>query len=45
LILNASLAVLATTTILFPSIETDAIALMAGCGLVGLRLYRFERSA
>lgn len=44
-ILNASLVVLAATTILFPSLETDAIALAAGCGLVALRLYRFERSA
>jgi UDP-N-acetylmuramyl pentapeptide phosphotransferase/UDP-N-acetylglucosamine-1-phosphate transferase len=44
-ILNMSLIVLAMTTILFPSLETDAITLVAGCGLVGLRLYRFERSA
>lgn len=44
-ILNVSLIVLAMTTILFPSLETDAIALAAGCGLVALRLYRFERSA
>lgn len=44
-ILNLSLIVLAATTILFPSFETDAIALAAGCGLVGMRLYRFERSA
>jgi UDP-N-acetylmuramyl pentapeptide phosphotransferase/UDP-N-acetylglucosamine-1-phosphate transferase len=44
-ILNVSLIVLATTTIVFPSLETDAIALLAGCGLVGVLLYRFERSA
>lgn len=44
-VLNVSLIVLAVTTILFPSLETDAIALAAGCALVGLRLYRFERSA
>ena len=44
-VLNASLIVLAVTTILFPSLETDAIALAAGCGLTALRLYRFERSA
>ncbi|HEY0300428.1 MAG TPA: glycosyltransferase family 4 protein [Rhizomicrobium sp.] len=42
--LNVSLIVLATTTILFPSLETDAIALTAGLALVGWRLYRFERS-
>lgn len=45
MILNVSLIVLATTTILFPSLETDAITVAAGCGLVGLRLYRFTRSA
>jgi UDP-N-acetylmuramyl pentapeptide phosphotransferase/UDP-N-acetylglucosamine-1-phosphate transferase len=44
-VLNVSLIVLAMTTILFPSLETDAIALAAGCALVGMRLYRFERSA
>ncbi len=44
-ILNVSLIVLAATTILFPSLETDVIAVTAGCGLVGLRLYRFARSA
>lgn len=44
-ILNVSLIVLAATTILFPSLETDAIAVAAGCGLVGLRLYRFTHSA
>jgi UDP-N-acetylmuramyl pentapeptide phosphotransferase/UDP-N-acetylglucosamine-1-phosphate transferase len=42
-ILNASLIVLAATTILFPSLETDAITLVAGCALVGFQLYRFER--
>ncbi len=44
-VLNVSLIVLAVTTILFPSLETDAIALAAGFALVALRLYRFERSA
>lgn len=44
-ILNVSLIVLATTTILFPSLATDAIALAAGVALVGMLLYRFERSA
>ncbi|MDO9412530.1 MAG: glycosyl transferase [Pseudolabrys sp.] len=45
IILNVSLIVLAVTTILFPSLETDAIAMAAGCALVGFRLYRFQRSA
>lgn len=44
-ILNVSLIVLAVTTILFPSDVTDTIAMTAGCALVTLRLYRFERSA
>lgn len=43
--MNAALIVLATTTILFPSLPIDAIALAAGCALVGFLLYRFERSA
>ncbi|MDP1909141.1 MAG: glycosyl transferase, partial [Hyphomicrobium sp.] len=41
---NTALIVLAVTTILFPSHAIDALALAAGCALVGLLLYRFERS-
>ena len=43
--MNVALIVLATTTILYPSHWIDALALAAGCLLVGWRLYRFERSA
>ena len=42
--MNVALIVLATTTILYPSHWIDALALAAGCLLVGWRLYRFERS-
>ena len=41
---NTALIVLAVATILFPSHAIDALALAAGCALVGLLLYRFERS-
>jgi UDP-N-acetylmuramyl pentapeptide phosphotransferase/UDP-N-acetylglucosamine-1-phosphate transferase len=43
--MNVALIVLATTTILYPSHWIDALALAAGCLLVGWRLYRFERSS
>ena len=44
MVTNAALIVLAMTTILFPSHAIDALALAAGCALVGVLCYRFERS-
>jgi UDP-N-acetylmuramyl pentapeptide phosphotransferase/UDP-N-acetylglucosamine-1-phosphate transferase len=41
---NTALIVLAVATILFPSHAIGALALVAGGALVGLLLYRFERS-
>ena len=41
---NVALIVLAVTTIMFPSHAIDALALAAGCALVGVLCYRFERS-
>jgi UDP-N-acetylmuramyl pentapeptide phosphotransferase/UDP-N-acetylglucosamine-1-phosphate transferase len=43
-ILNAALIVLAVTTILYPTVWIEALALAAGCALVGRVLYRFETS-
>jgi UDP-N-acetylmuramyl pentapeptide phosphotransferase/UDP-N-acetylglucosamine-1-phosphate transferase len=41
---NVALIVLALTTMLYPSHLIDALALLAGCAIVGVLCYRFERS-